>query len=260
MSRQLIRNILLCGVGLALSAAATAPAEEDFPLRAKYPMVRYMTTEALHRGYQSIIIIDVRSKIEHSVIRINNSINLPVSTALFIRDLARIRDKDGPTPIAFYCNGHTCAKSYEAAEKAMEGGFKNVYAYDAGIYDWVKAHPDKGTLMDKTPVPMNKLISRERLLERKIAYEEFARRAQDPAAMVIDIREPFQRETVPQFPALRNIPSDRFADLIRAGEFKGKRLLILDAVGKQVEWIQYYLEMYGYADYFFLDKGVAGVK
>mgnify|MGYP003502318962 FL=1 len=40
------------------------------------------------------------------------------------------------------------------------------------------------------------------------------------------------------------------------GEFKGNQLLIMDAVGKQVEWIQYYLEAGGYTNYYFLDKGV----
>jgi hypothetical protein len=30
----------------------------------------------------------------------------------------------------------------------------------------------------------------------------------------------------------------------------------MDAVGKQVEWIQYYLESEGYTNYYFLDKGV----
>ena len=55
---------------------------------------------------------------------------------------------------------------------------------------------------------------------------------------------------------LRNIPSDRFVELLAAGEFKGKPLLVLDAVGKQVEWIQYYLEQYGYTGYYFMDKGV----
>lgn len=261
MNRRAMRSVVLCALCFALAVAAPArAAEEGFPLREKFPGVKYITTEELHRGYQSTIIVDVRSKIEYSVIHINKAIHLPISTAMFTRDLAKVREKDGTAPIAFYCNGHTCAKSYEAAEQAADAGFTNVYTYDAGIHDWVKAHPDKGTLMEQTPVQTSKLISREKLAERKIAYGEFTKRAQNPAAVVIDIREPFQRETIPQLPALRSIPADRFAELIKAGEFKGKELLILDAVGKQVEWVQYYLEKYGYTDYFFLDKGVAGTK
>ena len=49
-------------------------------------------------------------------------------------------------------------------------------------------------------------------------------------------------------------------ELINKGEFKEKQLLILDAVGKQVEWLQYYLEGKGYTNYLFLDKGMLSAK
>jgi len=260
MSKRSLKTIVLAAAFSVLSVALIAAADESFPLREKFPKVKPMSTEVLQRDYQKVIIVDVRSKIEFDVIHINKAVHLPVTTALFVKDLAKVRDKDGSAPIAFYCNGHTCAKSYEAADQAIAAGFNNVYAYDAGIYDWVKAHPDRGTLMGKTPVPVQKLISREMLASKTLKFEEFKKKAQNPAAMVVDIREPFQRETIPQLPALRNIPSDRFAELLKTGEFKGKELMILDAVGKQVEWIQYYLEMYGYTNYYFLDKGVAGAK
>jgi len=260
MRKRLLQKIVLGVTCFVLSVALTSAAEEGFPLRAKFPRVKYMSTETLNRDYQNTIIVDVRSKFEYDVIHINKAVFVPVTTAMFIKDLAKVRDKDGKTPIAFYCNGHTCAKSYEAADQAMEAGFQNVYAYDSGIYDWVKAHPDRGTLMGKTPVPLDKLISHDMLAKRKISYDEFKKKTQAPGTMVIDIREPFQRETVPQLPMLRNIPSDRFAELIKKGEFKDKELLIMDAVGKQVEWVQYYLDMYGYKNYYFLDKGVAGAK
>ncbi len=246
---------------LVLTVIAVAmAAEEGFPLREKHPNVKCLTTEALSREYQTEIIVDVRSKIEYDVIHINKAVHLPVTTALFTKELATVRDKEGSTPIAFYCNGHTCEKSYEAADQAMQAGFKNVYAYDAGIYDWVKAHPDKGTLMGKTPVPLDKLISHDMLAKRKIGYDEFKKRAQKPGVVLVDIREPFQRQVIPDLSGLRNIPSDRFAELLKGGEFKDKELLILDAVGKQVEWVQYYLEMYGYSNYSFLDKGVTSIK
>jgi rhodanese-related sulfurtransferase len=219
-----------------------------------------MTTEALYRDYQKTIIVDVRSKIEYDVIHISKAVHVPVTTAMFVKDMEKVRAKEGSNPIAFYCNGHTCEKSYEAVDQLMQAGFRNVYVYDAGIYDWVKAHPDKGTLLGKTPVPVDKLISSEMLAKRMINYDEFKKRAQNSGAIVVDIREPFQREKIPQLAGLRNIPSDRFTELLNKGEFKDKELLILDAVGKQVQWIQYYLEMNGYKNYAFLDKGVAGIK
>jgi rhodanese-related sulfurtransferase len=257
MNKRVLHNIILAAACL-LSIWLTASAEEGYPLREKFPKVKYITTEALSRDYQNTIIVDVRSQIEYDVIHISKAVRVPIVTKMFIKQLEKVRDKKSVTPIAFYCNGHNCHKSYEAAEQAMEAGFKNVFAYDAGIYDWVRAHPEKGTLMGESPVPLNKLIPREALAKKKINYDEFKEKAKNPGAIVIDIREPFQRKAIPQIPALRNIPSDRLADLIKTGEFKGKQLLIMDNVGKQVEWIQYYLEVYGYSDYHFLDKGVDG--
>jgi rhodanese-related sulfurtransferase len=114
--------------------------------------------------------------------------------------------------------------------------------------------------MGTTPVPVSKLISHDMLAKRMLKYDEFKKRAQSPAAMAVDIREPFQRKEIPDVPSLRNIPSDRLTELLKKGEFKDKELLIMDAVGKQVEWVQYYLEMYGYSNYSFLEKGMLGAK
>lgn len=241
-------------------AGAAVAAEEGFPLRAKFPKVEYVTTEALARDYQKTIIVDVRSKIEFDVIHVSKAVHLPVANAMFVKELEKVRGKEAPNPMAFYCNGHTCEKSYEAVDAAMQAGFRNIYVYDAGIYDWVKAQPDKGTLMGKTPVPLDKLISQDTLKKRKLNYAAFKKRTENPAAMVVDIREPFQRHSIPQLKDIRNIPSDRFTALLKQGEFKDKELLIMDAVGKQVQWIQYYLEMNGYTNYYFLDKGVAEAK
>lgn len=260
MKLRMVRQIVFGAAVLVLAGALGATAEEGFPIRAKFPKVEYVTTESLYRDYQKTIIIDVRSKIEYDVIHITKAIYIPVANAMFVKELEKVRGKEGSNPMAFYCNGHTCEKSYEAVDLAMQAGFRNVYVYDAGIYDWVKAHPDKGTLMGKSPVPLDKLISQDMLTKKKINYDAFKKRAQNPAAMVVDIREPFQRHMIPQLDNIRNIPSDRFTELLKQGEFKDKELLIMDAVGKQVQWIQYYLETNGYTNYYFLGKGVAEAR
>ena len=36
-------------------------------------------------------------------------------------------------------------------------------------------------------------------------------------------------------------------------------LLLFDQVGKQIKWLQYYLEEYGYTNYMFLDGGATKV-
>jgi rhodanese-related sulfurtransferase len=256
MKKELM--IKLAAVAALLLVAALAAAEEGYPLRAKFPGVTWITTQQLDREYQKTIIVDVRSKTEFDVIHINKAVHVPITTALFVKQLEAVREKNGSETIAFYCNGHTCAKSYEAVEEAAKAGFHNVVAFDSGIHDWVKVQPGKTTLMGSSPAPLEKLIPAEMLAKRKIDFAEFKQRAGNPDVVVIDAREPFQRKEIPALSMLRNIPSDRLVELIAKGEFRDKQLLILDAVGKQVEWIQYYLEQHGHSDYFFLDKGVAG--
>jgi len=247
-------------ISVKQASESKTDAEESFPLREKFNKIKHITIEALNREYEKTIIIDVRSKMEFDVIHINKSVHIPVDSNLFIKNLEKVREKSGSIPIVFYCNGHTCAKSYEAAEYAMDAGFLNAYAYDGGITDWVNAHPEKTTLMGKTPATMEKLITHEMLAKRKISFAEFKKKAENPHAIVVDVREPFQRKNIPQIPQLRNIPSDRLVEMIAEGELKGNQLLILDAVGRQIEWIQYYLEQHGYTNYYFLEKGVLSAE
>lgn len=258
--KQLLSRMLPFVVLSLCLAIPAAFAEEGFPLRAKFSTVKWMTTDTLNKEYNSAVIVDVRSDLEFNVIHINKALHIPVAHAAFGKELEKARGKEGDKPLAFYCNGHTCAKAYEAAEQAVQLGFRNVYAYDSGIHDWVKAHPEKTTLMGTTPAPKNKLIPAETLAKKKIGLAEFKQRAESANAVVIDIREPFQRREIPKFPKLRNIPSDRLLKLLESGEFKNNELLIFDAVGKQVEWLQYYLERFGYKNYRFLKDGVLSAK
>jgi rhodanese-related sulfurtransferase len=194
------------------------------------------------------------------VVHILKALHAPVTNASFESSLDGFRGKTAPQKIAFYCNGHTCKKSYEAAQQAMDKGYQNVYAYDAGIFDWVAAYPDKAVLLGETPVPQEKIISNEAFHAKTLSLEEFTKKAEDPNALLIDIREPLQREVVPPLPRIRNIPLDRLIGLLKDGEFKDKDLLIFDAVGKQINWLQYHLEGQGYANYFFLKKGVSAFE
>lgn len=258
--KQFINRLLLPVVTCLGLAVSMAFAEEGYPLRAKYSTVKWISTETLNKEYNSAVIVDVRSDLEFNVIHINKALHIPVAHAAFAKELEKARGKESDKPLVFYCNGHTCAKAYEAAEQAMQLSFRNVFAYDSGIHDWVRAHPEKTTLMGTTPAPKSKLIPGDALAKKKIGFAAFKAKAESPNAVVVDIREPFQRREIPKFPRLRNIPSDRLLKLLEAGEFKKNELLIFDAVGKQVEWLQYYLERFGYKDYNFLKDGVLSAK
>ena len=119
-------------------------------------------------------------------------------------------------------------------------------------------------LLDKSPVDPAKLISKDALNAKMLGWADFSAKAGNTNTLVIDIRDPFQRakdSTLDQnknvnLKGVRNIPFDRITKLLAKGEFEDKQLLIFDAVGKQVRWLQYYLEEGGYTNYAFLAKGV----
>jgi len=256
--RTLFFVCILCLAAAALTGAP-ARADEGYPLRDYYPEVEPITTEALLEVYDEAVVLDIRSRFEYDVAKINKAILLPLTDKDFASKLARLRAKDDPTPMIFYCNGHTCAKSYQAAQLALSLGFGHVYVYDAGIFEWIAKAPDKATLMGETPARTGRIISPAAFRERQIGFDRFAALAAEPDTVVIDIRDPFQRALVPQLQGIRNIPLDPLLDLVVSRIWTEKRLLFFDAVGKQVRWLQYFLESYGYFEYAFLKGGVRAI-
>jgi rhodanese-related sulfurtransferase len=254
----------LHALGLALLCAAlalpTLPAEAgDFPLRSYYPEVPHITTGQLLADYDTAVIVDVRSRLEYEVAHINKAVLLPPDRGDFARRLEALRPKSAPEPLVFYCNDHACAKSYQAARLARSLGFAHVFAYDGGIFDWITAAPDRATLMDETPARKERVISRKALERRLLPFDEFEREAQKPNSLVIDIRDPFQRDMVPRLANVRAIPLDPLLDLVTSRIWTEKRLLFFDAAGEQVLWLQYFLKAYDYFDYGFLDGGIGAI-
>ena len=248
---------IIAGLIISVFMLNTVMADEGFPLRPKYKDVPYILIDDLAAEYDKVIIVDVRSQFEYDIVRINKATNILVSKATFLKELEKLRAKDGAQKLIFYCNGHTCKKSYQATEKAMKAGFKNCFAFDAGIFDWIKAQGERGTLLGQTPVDTKKIISKDALAAKTLSYDKFAEAANAGGAMIIDVRDPIQREKKLSLKGIKNIPLDRMKNLVKAKKFQDKHLLIFDAVGKQVKWLQYYLEENGYKNYSFLLKGVS---
>ena len=167
--KQCLKKLVLSAVGLLVLAAPLLAAEEGYPLRKKYPTLPYITTGDLKSQYDKAFIVDVRSKIEFNVIHINKAVHLPMAVATFASDLEKTRQKSASSPLVFYCNGHSCEKSYEAAEVATKAGFKGAMVYDAGIFEWTKANPDKATLLGKTPAAKEKLIPKSTFANKCIS-------------------------------------------------------------------------------------------
>lgn len=243
---------------LICALASSVAFAEEFPLRKDFPGLQPISTEQLAEKYASgqVVIVDVRSQFEFETIHIKDAKNVPLAKKTFAKDLEAVRGKDDATAVVFYCNGTTCAKSYRGAKKAQEAGFKNCFVYDAGIFTWTKTHPEWAALLNQTPADPGKLISKASFKAKTLPFDEFKAKMASQDSVVIDIRDPMQRKVRLKLAKERNIPLDRFENLLKSGDMKDKDLLIYDAVGKQVRWLMYHMEQNGYTNYAFLSGGV----
>lgn len=243
-----------------LSAMRIA-ASDIYPLRERYETVKPISTSELHESYNDFMIVDVRSKFEFDVIHIRKALHAPIAITTFKKALKVLTKGNKHVKIAFYCNGYTCAKSYKAAMNANAMGYANTFVYDAGIFEWIKAFPDQSTLMGKSPADLAQLISDDKLEKHFLDRDAFKERCAEPSSLIIDARDPIQIKNTPDFgKKAENLPLDKLVRKLSSEKFharvKGKTLLIYDAVGKQVRWLQYHLEGNGYSSYYFLKKGV----
>lgn len=248
--------VFLSLLGFAHTAAA---ADKNFPHRAKYAHVPILDAAQLRKDIDRAVIVDVRSRYEYNTLHIKNAVHIPLSKEKLPPAVQELRKKTD-RPIVFYCNGTTCKKSYEAAELAMNAGVSNVYAYDAGLELWTKNYPDQSVLMKQTPVKDSDFIDNAKFKERVINVNDFEARVED-GAIVLDVRDLRQRDN-PLFPMREKRAqldeTQKLAEVVAEAKRSKKTLLIYDKVGKQVRWLQYYLEQQGVKNYYFLAGGAEG--
>ncbi len=256
------RFLLTVGLLAALLAAPLANAAKDaFPGRKLYPDVTYIELSELQKRFKDVVIIDARSKYEFDTIHITGARNILVSKTLFGEEVKELRARTDK-PIVFYCNGHSCMKSYKAARRAQAAGVKDVYSFDGGIFDWAKANPDRTVLLGRSPIKVSDLISKKELKARMLAPEKFQARVENRRYLVLDVRSRLQRAGSGLFAFVEKQASlddkERLDYYIEQARQSGKTLLAYDAVGKQVRWFQYYLEKKGLKKYYFMKGGAKG--
>lgn len=245
-------------IGFSISTPVLAT--EEFPGRALYANVPVISTQQLFDQYDDTIIVDTRTPYEYETLRIKNAVNIPLklNNEIFIDKIQKLRANSNKA-IVFYCNGHTCMKSYKAARKAMlYSKVDNVYAYDAGVFDWAKNYPDHAELLGKSPVTADMLISRERFKQHLLPAEKFIKTAVGDV-VILDIRDRRQRDGFYIFSGYeKSIPLNEKKELERFlidVKNANKTLYIYDTVGEQVRWLQYYLESLQLKNYFFMEGG-----
>jgi len=258
-----ILKIALISIVSLLTVEVTATENNEFPGRKKYPDVKTYSMQQLSTDQANVIIIDARSKYEFDTLRIKNAINIPVSDKKFVQQIKALRDKT-TKPMVFYCNGHTCMKSYIAARKARAAKVKNVYAYDAGLFSWAKQYPSRSELLGQSPVNPQQIISEQAFAKRLLAPNVFSQRASQMGrkGIILDVRDKYQRGAAGFFPGQEKWISlndkEQLQNVINKLAKQKRTLFIYDEVGKQVRWLQYALEQASVKNYYFMKKGAKG--
>ncbi len=243
--------IMIATLSMSLAQA------EEFPLRKIYREVTPISTGELGQKLNQVTVVDARSSFEFSVLSVRGAHNIPVNDPGFEDRAKQLRQQTGK-PLVFYCNGITCRKSYKATRRALRAGLKDSRVYDAGIVAWAKSHPGGASLLGQSPINVSKIISKSDFKRHLLDVDSFADKAHG-SAIVLDVRDNAQRNAIGFFPgkevALPITDSGRIRNYIAQAKREGKALLIYDAVGKQVRWLQYQIEDMGLKNYYFMKGG-----
>jgi rhodanese-related sulfurtransferase len=256
MARYLL-ILLLALTGSGSAWAADEAKKDEFPYRARYPDAPIISTTDLAKRFKDVVIIDVRSKYEYQTLHINGAMNVPLNQTFGDR-MAALRAKED-RPFVFYCNGKTCHKAYDAVLAAQKARVKgDLFAYDAGIFDWAKAQPEKTTLLGSTPIKPGELIEEAQFKARLLDPKAFDKKAEN--AIILDVRDVQQRDSaLYPFRELRATLDEKgkIDAAIQKAITEKKPLLVYDQTGKQIQWFQYYLERKGVKDYYMMKGGSA---
>jgi len=248
--------ILVCTI---LYASVSSAAESEFPGRKLYLAVPYLELDETYKQRNQAVFVDVRSAYEYATLRIKGAINIPLADKKFIEKMKQLRSKEGGKPIIVYCNGKTCMKSYKAVSKCRTFNIDNVIAYDAGIMDWAKKYPAEAVLLGKSPINPANLIEKDRFKKHLISPDKFEERVATSNALVLDVRDQFQREGISIFVGKEQRASldnkqlvDKYLEQARR---ENRSLLVYDQAGKQVRWLMYHIEEKGVKSYYFMKGG-----
>lgn len=246
------------------SVSVFAAEDEGFPGRPEFPEIALYEKADLLKDFNKVVIVDARSSLEFETLHIKGAVNIPISSKKFPAMMKALRKKTKKR-IIFYCNGRSCYKSYKAAKAALKAGIKNVYAYDAGVFEWAKTYPKYAVLLGKSPMNPKKIIPKSRLKARFLSPKTFTRIARETPSskrLILDVRDMYQRAGVGFFIGIERWVSlddqNKLKKYLKKAIKEKRTLYIYDEAGKQVRWLQYTLERYNIKNYYFMKKGAKG--
>jgi len=249
---SLVIQLLISSIALAASG--------DFPGRKEFPDVPVMEMKDLQARFNDVVIVDTRSAYEYETLRIKGALHISVAGSDFERKVTKLR-KNTDAAIVFYCNGRTCFKSYKAVAKAQKKKIVNIFAYDAGMFEWAKANPNRSVLRNISPINTSEIISKDIYKSRLLDAKKFVLRVHESnkKPLVLDIRDMYQRAGMSFFPGKERWVSldqkNRLQRYLKRAQKQNKTVMVYDEVGKQAYWFQYALEEAGIKNYYFMKGG-----
>ncbi len=265
--------LLVCIIiSMILSQAILAKCTEDatFPLRKVFLTVDCINMNDFISNIEEkkVIIVDARNNTEYKIIRIKEAINIPIDDKRhFIEQVKLLRQRDS-RPMVFYCNGKTCNISYKAAKLSMEAGIRNVLVFDGGIFEYSQTSPTNTLLLDKPISTSNRPISTPEFTQHLLDVKEFNDEIMkhidsEKSFTILDVRAQINQQGLSIYSC---IPNNKHIALNKTEKLKrylkkiaenNDTLFVYDWSGRQLRWIQYYIDEEGVNNYYFLHGGAA---
>lgn len=152
---------------------------------------------------------------------------------------------DKEKPLVFYCLGIKCVASWRAAEKAVELGYKNVYAFREGLPGWEKAGYPLGSTKKLPDLEI-----------KKISTDELAILLFNTDMILLDINlEEDAHKFYIDSEKRKHIPLD-VLNVSLPQLPKDKKIVVMCLKGKRSETAVRYLVSNGYSDVVAVEGGI----
>ena len=224
--------ILAAGMMFVLLTSAFASASKG------YNEIDAAGTKALMENADALVVFPL-SPIEFDNRHIEGSVNIVMDMLQY--DLPEDKDR----ALVFYCLGIKCVASWRAAEKAVELGYTNVYAFREGIPGWEKAgYP----LVTVKPLPDVEVA--------KITTEELVAMLENDDVVLVDINLKDDARKFHIDHAKRvHIPLDEL-NVSLPQLPREKKIVVICLKGKRAPTAVKYLIGQGYEDVVMVEGGV----
>lgn len=254
-------TLVLLSILFASTQFARADSTEPFPFRKNYPDSKVIETKDLQASLDKITVVDIRSPSEFEIMHVKGALNASLAANDFHEQIRKIAAQTGGKPMAFYCNGHTCERAFQAEVKARQmAKIDNGLVYDGGIFDWMETYPKLTTLFDKDADPKS-IIDLPRFKAHVLAPKAFVDQARPANNVIVDIRDTYESDGISLF-ATRDIRTgfnkNRIKDVITEAIKRGQTVFFYDANGNRIKLLQYIIEDAGLKDYFLMEGGMTG--